>query len=71
MSTENKILSVGDWMITLLLLYIPIVNIIAFIVFLVGENKTRKNFVLAQLMFFIIGLVLFFMFGASLLAGIN
>jgi len=49
-----KVMSIGDWIITMLLLSIPLVNIIMFIVWLASpnENPNRKNYLLASLIMF-------------------
>ena len=54
------VLSIGQWIITLLIMVIPIVNIIMLIVWAVGstENPNRKNWAIAQLIFMAIGVVI-------------
>lgn len=51
----------GDWIITLLLLIIPLVNIILLIIwaFGSGHNPNKSNFAKAYLIFLLIGFVLF------------
>lgn len=42
-SENEKVMSVGSWLVTQLLLCIPIVNIILIIVWAVGGKNTNKN----------------------------
>lgn len=54
------VLSMGSWVGTLLLMFIPLVNIILLIVWAVSntENPNRRNFARAYLIMFAISLVL-------------
>jgi hypothetical protein len=79
MSDSNyKPVSVGDWMMTALLLGIPVVNIILLFVWAFGSNTpiSKANFSKAILLWFLISMVfsavLFFVFGvgAALLASV-
>ncbi|SDN38206.1 hypothetical protein SAMN04487897_102714 [Paenibacillus sp. yr247] len=58
------VLSVKDWMITILLLAIPIVNIILLFVwaFSKGENPSKANYAKASLIWAAIGIVLYIIF---------
>lgn len=58
------VLSVKDWMITILLLAIPIVNIVLLFVwaFSKGENPTKSNYAKASLIWAAIGIVLYIIF---------
>lgn len=58
------VLSVKDWMITILLLAIPIVNIILLFVwaFSKGENPSKSNYAKASLIWAAIGLVIYIVF---------
>ena len=61
------IMSIGQWLVTFLLMAIPIVNIIMIIVWLASknENPNRKNWVLAYLIVIAISIVLtFIIFGS-------
>lgn len=56
MYTENnreEVMSVGDWMLILIVLAIPIVNIIAYLIwaFSSDTNKNKQNFSRATLAF--------------------
>ncbi|MCR5508027.1 MAG: hypothetical protein K6F34_04995 [Lachnospiraceae bacterium] len=64
-------MSVGDWIITLLLTCIPIVNIILLILWAVGSSNdkpARKNWAIAQLIFIGIAFILSMVFGAAFAA---
>jgi len=49
-------MTIGDWMFTLLILAIPIVNIIMYLVWALGSsgNVNRKTFCQASLLWFLI-----------------
>ena len=61
---EQKIPSVGDWMITLLILSIPLVNFIMLLIwaFSSGTNPIKANFSKAALLWLVIIMVLYFLF---------
>lgn len=65
-------MTLSDWVITLVLSFIPIVNIILLFVWAFGSNTNinKKNYAKAQLLMFLIMIVLYFLFFASLLGGI-
>lgn len=72
----EKTMSVGDWVITLILLSIPVVNIIMFIVWLTSSKtpQTKKNYLYASLVIIAIAFVVSLLFGsifASLLGGLQ
>ena len=58
----NNVMSVKDWIVTMLLMCIPLVNIILLFVWAFGsdENETRKNWAKANLIMMIIAFVLSF-----------
>ncbi|UKS25155.1 hypothetical protein LOZ80_26655 [Paenibacillus sp. HWE-109] len=58
------VLSVKNWMLTILLLAIPIVNIILLFVwaFSSGENPNKANYAKASLIWAAIGIVLYLLF---------
>jgi heme/copper-type cytochrome/quinol oxidase subunit 2 len=64
-------LSVGDWMIILLLISIPIINIIMLFVWALSSdtNETKSNFAKAVLMWFVVIIIIWILIFASL-AGI-
>ncbi|MEH6942599.1 hypothetical protein [Bacillus sp. JJ722] len=60
---NNRIMSVKDWVITLILLIIPIVNIVLLFVWAFGEgNIIRKNYAKAQLIMVAIAIALYIIF---------
>lgn len=69
-----KPLTVGDWMITILITFIPIVNLIMYFVwaFSSTSHPSKKTWAQASLIWLLISVVLsaiaFALFGATLLA---
>lgn len=65
-NTEYKALTIGDWIITLILLAIPLVNIIMLIVWAAssGTHPSKKSF--AQAALIVYGVI----FGIAILAGV-
>ncbi|SFJ49979.1 hypothetical protein [Myroides guanonis] len=69
----EKVVSVQKWIITLLIMMIPLVNIICLIIWAFSntENKNRSNWAKAQLVMFLISIVLaiffFMIFGITML----
>ena len=61
-------LTVGDWMIILLLISIPVINIIMLFVWALSSdtNETKSNFAKATLMWFVVIIILWVLFFASL-----
>jgi hypothetical protein len=65
---ENRsapVVSLGDWIITLIVLAIPLVNIIMLLVwgFSGSTNPNKQNFCRAMLIAYIVAIVCFFLFG--------
>jgi hypothetical protein len=65
---ENRtapVISLGDWIITFILLAIPLVNIIMLFVwgFSSSTNPNKQNFAKATLIIYLIAIVCFFLFG--------
>lgn len=67
------VMSLGQWLVCLLLMLIPLVNVILLIVWALdgAGNPNRKHWAAAQLIFMVIGTVLYFVlmaaFGAALM----
>ena len=56
---NEEIMSVGSWLITLIILAIPCVNIIMYFIWAFGNgNENRKNFCRAGLIMMAVGIVL-------------
>lgn len=60
----EPIMSVKDWVITLIVLMIPLVNVIMLFVWAFGDGtiKTKSNFAKARLIIFLISIALGFLF---------
>ena len=58
-------MSLGDWIITMIVLAIPIVGFVMLFVwgFSSSANPNKSNFCKAALIFYLIGIVMFFLFG--------
>ncbi|CAI8349101.1 MAG: Uncharacterised protein [Polaribacter sp. SA4-10] len=67
---ENKTMSVGDWIITMIVTAIPLVGFIMLFVwaFSSDTNLSKKNWAKAALIFYAIIMVLYFLFFASIIA---
>ncbi|KNZ40452.1 hypothetical protein AKG39_17705 [Acetobacterium bakii] len=63
-------MTLGDWMITLLLLFIPIVNIVMLIIWSVDSstNENKKHFAWAYLIYMAIGVVVSIIFSSILIS---
>lgn len=59
---HEKHMTTGAWLIFMLLMAIPIVNIVLIIIILLDRtyNRSLRNFIKAQLVFVILGIVLLF-----------
>lgn len=57
---ENRDVSVGNWMVTMLLMAIPIVNIVMLFVWAFGGNveKSKSNWAKAKLIWALISIVI-------------
>ena len=64
---REKPLTFGDWMITILVLAIPFVNVVALIYWAAssGTNVTKQNYARASIAWFVIGLVIFLVLSAT------
>lgn len=76
--TQTEIpLTVGDWMLTMLIMMIPCVNLIMVFVWAFGksENKTKSNFFKAYLIWMVImiivSVIMSIIFGATFATLIN
>ena len=67
-SSSREPTSVGGWIVTFILVSIPIVNIIMLIVWLVGDTEpSKKNWIIASIVYVLILTILFMFFGAGLI----
>jgi Flp pilus assembly protein protease CpaA len=57
MDSDTRSMTIGNWMITLLVLAIPLINIIMYLVWAFGNagNVNRKTFCQASLIWLVIG----------------
>ena len=60
----NKDMTVGDWFLYYVLQFIPVVNIIIFLIVLFSSNsnKSLKNLLILQVILFIVWLAAFYFF---------
>ncbi|MDH6311286.1 hypothetical protein M2137_000036 [Parabacteroides sp. PFB2-10] len=65
----NSVISIGEWILTIFLLAIPLINLIMLFVwgFGGGAHPTKANFAKAALLWMVIGFVLSLMFLSSIL----
>lgn len=58
---QAPVVSIGDWVLTILILALPLINIIMLFVWAFGggTNKTKANFAKANLIWMVIAIVLF------------
>ncbi len=72
MEKSNEIVSVGNWVGTIILSAIPIVNIIMLIVWLTSKKipKSKKNWAIATIIFILIGLLVYVIFALFLLTSV-
>lgn len=64
-------MSLGDWLITLVLLCIPCVNLIMLFIWAFGSTpETKKNFARASLIMMLISIVLSAVFGATIFSSL-
>lgn len=61
--------SVLNWIGTMIVTCIPVVNIIMLIIWAVShKNQTKKNWAIAQIVIIVIGIVLSFVFSAAVVS---
>jgi len=73
MSAEKKsVVTIGDWIITFILMAIPVVNIIMIFVWAFGSGapESKANWAKAVLIWFLIGIVLVVLFWSTIFASI-
>ncbi len=69
-SNQSPTISVGDWLITILLSAIPLVGFIMLLVWAFSSSTppSKANYAKATLIFFVIFMVLGFLFAGSIMA---
>jgi hypothetical protein len=72
MDTTYKPLTLGDWIVTFILLAIPVVNLVMLFVWALsgGTHPSKKTYAQANLILALVGIVLWFLFSATLLSGL-
>jgi len=71
MSQEYRPVSVGNWVLTMLLMCIPFINVVLLFVWAFGSNTeiSKANWAKATLLWFVLGFVIwffiFFVFGVG------
>jgi len=72
MSTEQNPVSVGEWVLTYLILCVPIVNIVMLFVWAFGSstNPSKANWAKASLIWFAIAFVLYMMMAGAIIAAL-
>ena len=68
MATKKGVVSIGEWIITFILLAIPLVNIIMLFVWAFGGgvNLSKKNYAKASLIIFLFFIVLYIIIFAAI-----
>lgn len=71
-TNDAPIITLGEWVITLLITAIPLVGFIMLFVWAFGSgtNPTKANFAKASLIFVVIGIVLWFLFIGAIVTAI-
>ncbi len=69
-SSNQTVVTIGDWIITLILMAIPLVNIIMLCIWAFGGNApvSKANWAKASLIFMVIGFVLMIMMWGTIAA---
>jgi len=69
----GPVMTIWDWVVTIFVLSIPLLNIIMVIVWLVNKdtNKSKKNYIIASIIFMAIGVVVWLILASTVLASLN
>lgn len=71
--TGNKsVVTIGDWIITMIIMMIPLVNLIMLFVWAFGSgtSESKANWAKASLIFMLIGIIISIIFGGAIIASI-
>jgi uncharacterized membrane protein YdbT with pleckstrin-like domain len=70
---QAPVMTIGNWIVTMIIMIIPLVNIIMLIVWAASsnENPNRKNWAVAQLIFMAIGILLWIVLAGSIIGLIS
>jgi uncharacterized membrane-anchored protein len=72
-NSQEKVISIGEWIVTLILTAIPLVGFIMLLVWAFGSNTptTKANWAKAALIMMVVGIVLWFLVIGSIVAAIG
>jgi Na+/phosphate symporter len=67
---EAPVMTVGNWIVTMLIMIIPLVNVIMLIVWAASstENPNRKNWAIAQLIFIAFGVLIWILMAGAIIS---
>ncbi|MBB4035783.1 putative integral membrane protein [Dysgonomonas hofstadii] len=67
---NKSVVSMGEWLITMLIMIIPLVNLIMLFVWAFGSNtpESKANWAKAQLVWMVIGIILVVIFWGAIAA---
>lgn len=67
---NTSVVSIGDWIITMILMIIPLINLIMLFVWAFGSGTpvSKANWAKATLIFYLIGFILVVLFWGSIIA---
>lgn len=67
------VMTMGNWIITMLIMCIPIVNLVMLIVWAASstENPNRSNWAKAQLIFMVVGIVLYIILAGAIIGAVG
>lgn len=71
--TGNKsVVTIGNWIITMIIMMIPLVNLIMLFVWAFGSgtSESKANWAKASLIFMLIGIIISIIFGGAIIASI-
>lgn len=67
---NNNVVSVGNWVLTIILMGIPVVNLVLLLVWAFGDNTpvSKKNYAKAALILMAVGIILMILFWGTIAA---
>lgn len=73
LNQNDKVVTLGDWIVTFILQAIPVVNIVMLFVWAFSSTTpdSKKNYARAALIFVAIGIVLSIIFSGAILAALS
>lgn len=69
---NTSVVSIGDWIVTMIVMMIPLVNFIMLLVWAFSSStaESKANWAKASLIFMVVGVVISIIFGSAILAAI-